>query len=78
MPKTSTPMPGEHTVSLRKERATWYWFHTNPEGGGFGSNNCGPQSIALGAALRAIPHGTQYRLIVNGKDRGMQTKGVQS
>src|SRR5271166_2427000 len=34
-------------VRLNKYRSTWNWFTTNPQGGGFGSNYCGPRYIAL-------------------------------
>ena len=66
---------GRPVVTLRKERATWYWFVTNPQGGGFGSNHCGAQRVALAAALRPYPDGFAYRLVVNDKDRGVQMKG---
>jgi len=67
---------GVPVVSLRKERATWYWFVTNPQGGGFGSNVCGPQKSALWRALMPYVDGTSYRLVVNGQDRGIQVKGA--
>lgn len=64
------------TITLTKYRATWNWDYTNPQGGGCGSNYCGPQYIALVRALRYLSVGAQYRLIVNGKDRGIHTKLV--
>lgn len=36
-----------YTVRMDKYRATWNYFTTNPQGGGFGSNYCGPKYIAL-------------------------------
>jgi hypothetical protein len=64
-------------VSLRKDRATWTYYTRNPLGGGFGSNYCGPQYIALIRATENIPEGQQYDLVVNGKQRGTQTKGAK-
>ena len=64
-----------HTVKLWKRRATWMYDVVNPQGGGFGSNYCGPQYIAIDKAVGCLPAGTQYRLIVNGKDQGIRTKG---
>jgi hypothetical protein len=49
-------------VTLRKERATWNWFTTNPQGGGFGSNLCGPKHAAMARALQNIPDGAEYEL----------------
>lgn len=54
-------------VTLDKHRATWHYFTTNPQGGGFGSNNCGPKYVALHRATQYIPKGEQYMLVVNGK-----------
>lgn len=62
-------------VSMHKYRATWQYFTTNPQGGGFGSNYCGPQYIALARAIENIPSGTSYRLTINGNDRGIRVKG---
>jgi len=59
-------------VVLNKHRSTWNWFTHNPQGGGFGSNNCGPKYIALGHATRGIPSGTTYELTVNGKRQADQ------
>ena len=61
------------TVRLDKHRSTWNYFTTNPQGGGFGSNYCGPKYIALGRAISNIPIGAQYTLIVNGKNHGTKT-----
>ncbi len=66
--------PSIHQVELTKHGATWYYFTTNPQGGGFGSNNCGPQYIARARALHCLPPGTPYGLTVNGKYRGLNTK----
>lgn len=65
-----------YTVRMDKHRATWHYFTTNPQGGGFGSNYCGPKYIALNKALYALPIGTRYQFICNGKDCGIQTKGM--
>jgi len=63
-----------YTVRMDKYRATWNYFTTNPQGGGFGSNYCGPRYIAITRALHAIPQGESCRLIQNGKDLGIFTK----
>ena len=63
-----------YTVRMDKHRSTWNYFTTNPQGGGFGSNYCGPKYIAVLRAIHAIPQGAQYRYIVNGKDCGIFTK----
>jgi hypothetical protein len=63
---------GLFIVRMDKHRATWNYFTTNPQGGGFGSNYCGPKYIALSKATYALQPGTHYRLIVNGKDCGVQ------
>ena len=67
---------GLYTVRMDKHRATWHYFTTNPQGGGFGSNYCGPKYVALNRALSALEPGTPYRLILNGKDCGIQRKQV--
>ncbi|MGA2107226.1 MAG: hypothetical protein ABSH25_06245 [Syntrophorhabdales bacterium] len=61
-------------VRLDRYRATWTWFTSNPHGGGFGSNYCGPQYVAVGFAVSNIPKGEEYRLVINGKDRGTFVK----
>jgi hypothetical protein len=66
---------GLYTVRMDKHRATWNYFTTNPQGGGFGSNHCGSKRVALAYATRALTPGTRYRLLVNGKDCGIQTQG---
>lgn len=63
-----------YTVKLWKRRATWMYDVTNPQGGGFGSNYCGPQYIAIDKAVGSLPDGSCYRLIVNGNDRGIRTR----
>lgn len=63
-----------YTVRLDKHRATWNYFTTNPQGGGFGSNYCGPKYIALERATANIPVGAQYRIVCNGRDCGIQIK----
>ena len=65
-------------IRLDKHRATWYYFTENPQGGGFGSNNCGPKSHALHRARANIPLGSQYRLTVNGRDRGVLVRGQEA
>ena len=62
------------TVRMDKYRSTWNYFTTNPQGGGFGSNYCGPKYVALHYATSNIPIGAQYKLIVNDKDIGIKTK----
>jgi hypothetical protein len=54
-------------VRMDKQRSTWNWFTTNPQGGGFGSNHCGSKGAALASAIRNIPSGERYELITNGK-----------
>ena len=56
-------------VTLRKDRATWTYFTRNPVGGGFGSNYCGPQHIAMARAIKCIPNGAIVELEVNSKRR---------
>lgn len=63
-------------VKLTKERATWYWFTQNPEGGGFGSHLVGPKRYALAAATRNIPEGATFELWVNHQLTGTQTKAT--
>ena len=62
------------TVRMDKYRSTWNYFTTNPQGGGFGSNYCGPKYVAFRYATSNIPIGAQYKLIVNDKDMGIKTK----
>lgn len=62
------------TVKMNKHRSTWTYFTTNPQGGGFGSNYCGTKAYALKRATLSLQPGTQYRLIVNDKDCGIQVK----
>lgn len=61
-------------IELRKDRATWSYYTRNPHGGGFGSNVVAPQYVALMRARENIPAGAQYELIINGKNRGIQTR----
>lgn len=56
-----------YIVKLNKYRSTWQYWTENPAGGGFGSNYCGPKYIALHLAIKNIPPGQWYQLIVNGK-----------
>jgi hypothetical protein len=63
-----------HTITMSKHGATWSYFTLNEVGGGFGSNYCGPQYIALMRARENIKPGQQYKLIINGEDRGLQTR----
>jgi hypothetical protein len=58
---------GRWKVRMTKYRSTWSWFTTNPQGGGFGSSHCGSKRVALHHATRAIPTGTAYTLMVNGR-----------
>jgi len=61
-------------VNMNLFRSTWHYCTTNPQGGSFGSNYCGPKYIALAKATYSMQPGTKYRLIVNGKDCGVQVK----
>ena len=63
-----------HTVKLSKVNSTWTHTVINPSGGSFGSCYCGPLKIALHRATHGMKPGTIYRLIVNGKDKGIHTK----
>ena len=65
-------------VSLRKEHATWYWFTTNPQGGGFGSHHAGSRKVALRAATMCMQDDQWYWLVVNDELQGKQSKRVQS
>ncbi len=56
-------------IRMDKYRATWNWFTTNPQGGGFGSNHCGTKAVALASAVRCIPAGEPYELVTNGKSK---------
>lgn len=56
-----------YVVILDKYRATWAWTVKNPEGGSFGSNNCGSKRGTLYTALRGVPSGAPYQVITNGK-----------
>lgn len=56
-----------YTITLDKHFSTWYYFTKNPEGGGFGSNNCGPKKHALAYAMRGMPPGARYVIVTNGK-----------
>jgi hypothetical protein len=60
---------GGWKITMQKDRATWTYFTTNPQGGSFGSNYCGPMYIALARAQYAIPAGEVVCLEVNGKQR---------
>ena len=60
-------MKPEWKVRLTSYKSTWYWFTTNPAGGGFGSNHSGSQRLAKVKALRGIPVGSLYELDLNGK-----------
>lgn len=61
-------------ITMLKSRSTWSYFTRNDVGGGFGSNYCGPQYIALMRARDSIKSGQSYRLTINGNDRGIQVK----
>ncbi len=58
-----------YKVSLRKYRSTWNWFTENPQGGGFGSNYCGPKRIALHDAIRFIPAGERVEIVTYNENR---------
>jgi len=47
-------------IRIKKSGATWYWFTENPQGGGLGSNYCGPKHIAMFQAMRNMPDGANY------------------
>lgn len=63
-----------YKITLDKHGASWHWYTKNPVGGGFGSNYCGPKTIALKAAIRNIPIGAQYEIWTNGKHTGTEIK----
>ncbi len=52
-------------IRLNKYGSQWYWFTTNPEGGGFGSHCSGSMRAVLVSAQRGMPPGTEYELMVN-------------
>lgn len=54
----------------------WSYFTENPQGGGFGSNaGAGrPRHAALTMALRGLPSGTLYRLVINDREEGTYAK----
>lgn len=55
------------SVRLTKHRATWSYWTGNPQGGGFGSNYCGPMKHAKARAIANIPDGETYQLEINGR-----------
>ena len=59
-----------HVVRMDKHRATWYWFCSNPQGGGFGSNHCGSKRVALHAALRGLRPGMPYLMVTGDQIKG--------
>jgi len=61
-------------VTLTKHRSTWNYFAQNPQGGGGGSCYVGPLYIAIELAAWNIPKGESYRLVINGKERGLFRK----
>jgi hypothetical protein len=61
-------------ITMHKDRSTWSYFTRNEVGGGFGSNYCGSLRVALKRAAACIKPGQQYRLTINGKDRGVQVQ----
>lgn len=68
--------PRRWTVSLRKYRATWNYFTTNPQGGGFGSNYCGPKRIALDKALANIPAGDLVTIITSHQEEEISRETI--
>ncbi len=64
-------------IRLDKYRSTWSWFTTNPQGGGFGSNQVSSLAAVLARAAANIPAGEIYRLVVNGVDRGAKVRGME-
>jgi hypothetical protein len=67
---------GRYRVSIDRRTPGSYcgWFTTNPQGGGFGTNTSSPSlRRAEAQAIRNVPPGATYRLIVNGEDRGTKT-----
>lgn len=65
----NTQTLAEWKVSLRKFRSTWYYFTTNPQGGGFGSNHCGSKRVAQSAAFRNIPAGALVEITTENEGR---------
>ena len=66
-----------YKVIMNKHRSTWSYTTVNEVGGSFGSNHCGAKYVALHKALRTVPTGAKYRLVVNGKDQGVHTKAKE-
>jgi hypothetical protein len=74
-----------HTVSLTggpSRHRQWSWFVENPVGGGSGMNagsGVSRRSALLMAVSRhmGLPIGARYRLVVNGKDLGLITRGEE-
>lgn len=60
------------------QHTQWSYFTENPQGGGSGMNaDAGtPRRGAERRAIQWLPVGTEYRLIVNGRDLGTFTKGA--
>jgi hypothetical protein len=61
------------TVTMYKENAHWC-YTTKTDKGASGSSLCGTQTAAIARATMFLPVGTQYRLVINRKDRGVFTK----
>ncbi len=69
------PNPGNGwAVELSKHGNRWSYTVRNPDGGSSGGSERGTQEQALRYALRVVPKGAEYRLVVNGRDRGMHRK----
>jgi hypothetical protein len=66
---------GPFTVLLDKHASIWTYRVRNGVDGSSGSTHRGSLAMAECLALRGMPIGTAYRLIVNGKDRGEYVRG---
>ena len=66
---------GPFTVLLDKHASIWSYRTRNGVGGSSGSTHRGSLAMTQCIALRFMPIGTRYRLVVNGKDRGEFVRG---
>jgi hypothetical protein len=63
------------SITRRTPGSQAMWFCGNPQGGGFGTNTSDSSlRRAEVAATRNVPVGAEYRLRVNGEDRGVKVK----
>ena len=62
------------TVKMYKTGSIWNYTTEYPGRGSMTCCNRGTQREALNRALVAVPPGTEYRLIIERKDRGTFTR----